>query len=313
MSAGARVAAFVALLAAVFAVATLAGAAIDPDGGKHADDGHALAEDSSQSADHADRHAAAHAAGGEGATPAQAGAAEGTTGGGESATATAVPAGVASAQGGYRIVPAETRFAVGRRGTLRFRIVDARGATVRDFETEQARRMHVIVVRRDLRRYQHLHPTQAPDGSWATPLTLPEAGVYRAFADFRRGGERHTLGVDLFVAGDFAPLKLPAPSRTAAVDGYEVALHEHPGELGFFVRRDGKLVTDLQPYLGARGHLVALRDGDLAYTHVHPDPGPPPEIAFHVGASEPGSYRLFLQFRHDGRVHTAAFTRVVAP
>ena len=29
-------------------------------------------------------------------------------------------------------------------------------------------------------------------------------------------------------------------------------------------------MTDLQPYLGAYGHLVALRDGDLAYLHVHP-------------------------------------------
>lgn len=295
MSAGARVAAFVVLLAAVFAVATLAGAAIDPEGrdGEHAAAGdHALA--GTQSADHADRHAAARA-------------------GGTATTATAAPAGVASTQGGYRIVPAETRFAADRRGALRFRIVDASGATVRAFETEQARRMHVIVVRRDLRRYQHLHPTQGRDGAWTTPLTVPQAGVYRAFADFRRGGEQHTLGVDLFVPGDFAPLELPAPSRKATVDGYEVALHEHAGELGFLVRRDGKLITGLEPYLGARGHLVALRDGDLAYEHVHPEQSPPPEIAFHLAASEPGTYRLFLQFRHAGRVHTAAFTRVVGP
>ena len=173
--------------------------------------------------------------------------------------------------------------------------------------------MHVIVVRRDLRRYQHLHPAQAADGAWTVPLTLPEAGVYRAFADFRIGGEQHTLGVDLFAPGDFEPRDLPPASLKATVDGYEVALHEHAAKAGFFVRRAGKLVTDLQPYLGARGHLVALREGDLAYEHVHPDPGPPPEIAFHLGSSEPGTYRLFLQFRHEGRVHTAAFTRIVKP
>lgn len=34
------------------------------------------------------------------------------------------------------------------------------------------------------------------------------------------------------------------------------------------------LVTDLKPYVGAFGHLVALRAGDLAYLHVHPDGAP---------------------------------------
>lgn len=231
MPAGARVAAFVALLAAIFACAALAGAAIDPGGG--GDDAHGAGE----SADHADRH-------GTPATP-----------------ATASPAGVASSQDGYQ-----------------------------------------------------QHPTQGAGGSWTMRLTLPEAGVYRAFADFKAAGAQHTLGIDLFVPGSFAPKDLPAASRRASGDGYEVALADgHPGELGFLVRRGGKPVTNLQPYLGARGHLVALRDGDLAYQHVHPDATQAPKIAFHTGASEPGTYRLFLQFRHEGRVHTAAFTRVVAP
>ncbi len=290
MRAGARVALFVALLAVLFAGAALAGGAIDPEG---AGGGTAATRaGAGESPDHADRHRAA------------VGAATATA----TASVAASPAGVASSQGGFRLVVAGTRFAAGRAAPLTFRIVDSSGDIVRAFQTEQARRMHVIVVRRDLRRYQHLHPSQGSDGAWTTSLTLPEAGVYRAFADFKSGGAQHTLGADLFVPGSFAPQELPAASQTARVDGYEVKLHEHPGELGFFVRRSGKLVTDLQPYLGARGHLVALRDGDLAYEHIHPDATPPPEIAFHTGATEPGSYRLFLQFRHEGRVHTAAFT-----
>ena len=301
MKPAARVAAFVTLLVVVFAVAALAGGAIDPEGddegSDHADDAQ-TGHGGMQAADHADRAAGAHAAGTEAA--------------GHGGASAGTPAGGASSHGGYRLVAGATRFAAGRAAPLTFEILDTSGKAVRDFDTEQARRMHVIVVRRDLRRYQHLHPVQGAGGAWATPLTLPDAGVYRAFADFRIGGEQHTLGVDLFVPGDFEPRDLPAASRTAAVDGYEVAFHEHPGEAGFYVRRGGKLVTDLQPYLGARGHLVALREGDLAYEHVHPDPGPPPEIAFRLAGSEPGTYRLFLQFRHAGRVHTAAFTRVVA-
>ena len=63
-----------------------------------------------------------------------------------------------------------------------------------------------------------------------------------------------------------------------------------------------------EPYLGAGGHLVALREGDLAFLHVHPTgDGPDFEVEFPT----PGRYRLFLQFKHEGRVHTAAFTREV--
>ena len=60
------------------------------------------------------------------------------------------------------------------------------------------------------------------------------------------------------------------------------------------VTQDGEPVTDLQPYLGAYGHLVALRDGDLGYLHVHPDgePGagtPGPEIAFDTESPAPAA------------------------
>ena len=79
--------------------------------------------------------------------------------------------------------------------------------------------------------------------------------------------------------------------------------------------QDGKPVTDLQPYLGAYGHLVALRAGDLAYLHVHPDgtPGdgktkPGPEVVFYAAVPSDGTYHLYLDFKHDGVVRTAAFT-----
>ena len=282
MSAGARVASFVALLVAIFALAALAGRALDP---------------ATEAAGNAGNAGHAASAGG--------------GGGGHEATTTAPRAGE------LRLVAqSPTTFTPGRPGRLVFRIQNARGVTLRDFEIEQARRMHLIVVRRDLRRFAHLHPVQDERGAWSTSLTLPDAGVYQAFADFQTGGERHTLGVDLFAGGRFAPLALPAEATTAGVDGYDVRLDDRHGgadhrELRFTVSRDGAPVTDLQPYLGSRGHLVMLRAGDLAYAHVHPLA--PDQLAFATDDLAPGRYRLFLQFRHAGRVHTAAFTRAVAP
>jgi hypothetical protein len=115
-------------------------------------------------------------------------------------------------------------------------------------------------------------------------------------------------------------MALPAPSPTAQVDGYTVTLDGAlvPGQesrLTLSVSRDGRPVTDLQPYLAAYGHLVALRAGDLAYLHVHPDgePGdgktpPGPGITFYATAPSAGDYRLFLDFRHGDVVRTAEFT-----
>ena len=112
---------------------------------------------------------------------------------------------------------------------------------------------------------------------------------------------------------------LPDPSAVTEVDGYTVVLSGDltPGvesELTFGVSRDGVPVADLQPYLGAYGHLVALREGDLEYVHVHPvedghvAPAPGPHVEFAATAPSPGAYRLFLDFRHGDAVHTAAFT-----
>jgi hypothetical protein len=231
-----------------------------------------------------------------------------------------LPAGLASSRGGYTLTPTSTTLTSGTTNSFTFRVIGPDGKPVTRFDVEHEKRLHLIVVRRDTAGFQHVHPEMSADGTWTVPLTLPQAGSYRAFADFApTGGEATTLGVDLSVAGDYQPTDYQ-PSRVATVDGYEVTLDGDlvPGttsELNLTVSKDGKPVTDLQPYLGAYGHLVALRGGDLAYLHVHPDgePGdgktkPGPTVTFFAEVPSAGVYRLFLDFQHDGTVRTAEFT-----
>jgi hypothetical protein len=178
-------------------------------------------------------------------------------------------------------------------------------AAVREFELEHERRMHVIVVRRDGTGFQHLHPELGDDGAWRTPLELDEPGAYRLFADFKHDGTAYTLASDLTVDGaaEYAPF--PEPSTVDTVDGYRVELHDDGGALDFEITRDGRPVRT-EEYLGAGGHLVALREGDLAFLHVHPeDDG----VAFEADLERATRYRLYLQFQHEGVVHTAEFTR----
>ena len=192
-----------------------------------------------------------------------------------------------------------------RRFDLAFRIVDRDGRTVRDFDREHTKRMHLIVVRRDMTGFQHLHPTQRRDGTWTVPVTLRDAGSYRVFADFGRGGKPHTLADDLTVDGTVRSHAIPAPASVATVDGLRV---RRTRDVGFAVTRGGRPVH-LESYLGAKGHLVALREGDLAFLHVHPDEN---RLRFETEFPTAGTYRLFLQFKTDGRVHTAAFTQEVS-
>ncbi|GAA3550686.1 hypothetical protein GCM10022222_37770 [Amycolatopsis ultiminotia] len=230
------------------------------------------------------------------------------------------PGGLASSRGAYTLTPTSTTLTPGTTNPFAFRITGPDGAAVTAFDVEHEKRMHFIVVRRDTAGYQHLHPQLGPDGTWTVPLPVKEAGSYRAFADYTpAGGSGTTLGVDLVAPGDFRPVAHPG-SRLATVDGYQVRLTGDlvPGrasKVTATVTRNGAEITDLQPYLGAYGHLVALRQGDLAYLHVHPDGAPGdgktaagPAVNFFAEVPSAGGYRLFLDFRHGGAVHTAEFT-----
>ena len=283
MSVATRLVAFGALLAVLFTSAAAAGGALDPD---------ARGED-----------AAEPMAGG-----AHGGAEDGAHDGAAEVHGLAV-----ANDAGLQLEVLTPELRRGREQRLAFRVLDERGEPVRDYDIEHERRMHLIVVRRDLTGFQHLHPVLRADGAWETDVELPDAGSYRVFADFSHDGEATTLASDLRVDGAADLRALPAPATVAdAGDGYAVALDAgavragEEAELRFAVTRDGEPV-ETDPYLGAGGHLVALREGDLAFLHVHPTDG----LGFMATFPSPGRYRLFLQFKHEGVVRTAAFTQAV--
>ncbi|MFB7428859.1 hypothetical protein ACFC0K_36865 [Streptomyces hydrogenans] len=294
MNTGVKITAFAAALAATFGTAYGVGKGVGP-------------VEEPAKAEHGE-HAAA--------TPAPSASAGGHAGHDEAAPAAELPGGLQVSEGGYTLALETPAPPVGR-STLKFSIQDAAGKKVTAFTTEHGKELHFIVASRDLTVFRHLHPEKAPDGTWTVEADLPAAGGYKAFADFKPaapGAEGLTLGVDLGVPGAYTPQALPAAASTAAVDGYQVRLGGtldpgKAGELRLTVSKGGKPVTDLEPYLGAYGHLVALRQGDLAYLHVHPNEGGPgPDVSFTATAPSGGTYRLFLDFQHEGKVRTAAFT-----
>ena len=308
-----RVVAFIAAAAAVFGTTVLVGE---------------LVSSGNDEPQHGGEHKAAGGGSGEDKKPAG----EHEAGGKEQDAVR----GLAVAENGLRLKVDQRELPRGRQAKLSFTVVDAKGEAVRDFQVEHTKKVHLIVARRDLTGFQHLHPKQGKDGSWSTNITIRQAGSYRVFADFKRRGENNTLAADLAVDGplgsrDMAPVR---PTAEAG-DGYQVTLTGgaskagQEAELGFEVARNGKTVA-VDDYLGAKGHLVALREGDMAYLHVHPaeagheaepkegehssseaETGGEP-IRFATEFPSDGRYGLFLQFKHEGKVRTATFTRGVS-
>jgi hypothetical protein len=219
---------------------------------------------------------------------------------------------------GYTLALADRTVRAGR-ARLDFQVLTSSGRPLLDYQREHEKDLHLIVVRRELTGFQHVHPTlDRGTGTWSTDLRLSPA-VWRVIADFTPAGwDGVTLADDLSVPGTFEPAALPDDERSATVrtpEGtYTVTLagdtaHGAATALTTTVELDGEPVTDLEPYLGAFGHLVAIRAGDLGYLHVHPEEGAPgPGVEFATAFPTPGTYALFLDFQHRGVVHTAAFT-----
>jgi hypothetical protein len=220
----------------------------------------------------------------------------------------------------------------GQKGRVRFAVRDPRTQLlVRDFELVHERLFHLFVVSRDLEYFAHIHPELRPDGSLDVDLQLPRAGVYQMIADFLPvGGSPQLVQKSFVTAGYKGPLldvpalapdtadKIVRGTRVKAIVAEPVAGREQLITVEFEDATTGAPVTDLEPYLGAAGHLL-LASADLAIVaHSHPvvelsSTGGGPRVVFQLLFPRAGAYRFWVQFQRRGEVMTASFTVPVQP
>ncbi|MDG4782102.1 copper resistance protein CopC [Micromonospora sp. WMMD961] len=239
---------------------------------------------------------------------------------GDGAAGETLATGTTVSAGGYTLQPLERSQPAGVRADYRFRIVGTDRQPATRFTVVHDKPLHMIVVGRDLSGYQHLHPTMAPDGTWSVPLTLAQPGGYRVYADFSvtatNGAQLPlVLGVDHTVPGAHTPAALPPTQAQATAGAYAVSMNGTPSvgvtvPMQFQVQRaDSATPPQLERYLGAYGHLVVVREGDLGYVHVHPEQElVDGTVQFWLTAPSSGRYRAFFDFQVDGKVHTAEYT-----
>ena len=176
------------------------------------------------------------------------------------------------------------------------------------------------MVSQDLSYFDHLHPQSKGNGEFVVQTQWPKGGGYRLYADFiPKGGSQVTAKHRINLSGDAQPEPLEVDkSLTKQVDGKEISLSLPPEQKAgqettltftFKEAQSQKPITDLQPYLGAAGHVVIIREGGEDYLHVHPldEKTTGPEAKFVTTFPQPGRYKIWGQFQHQGKVITTSF------
>jgi hypothetical protein len=223
--------------------------------------------------------------------------------------------------------PVELRIRVWREAIKgREGVPDRDAEVVKEFQEVHERLLHLIVVRNDLGTFAHEHPETTPvDGVFQVKYTFPSAGEYNLFVDVApKNAGSQVLPVKLKVSGkggERFDLSKAARGGSGSIPGLKVAV-QAPADglpsgktlpLSATLQDDqGAPVRDLQPYLGAVGHLILIHQDGVTFVHSHPDERDPENgkngtVAFLSRLPKPGLYRGWAQFQRGGQVQTVDF------
>jgi hypothetical protein len=208
---------------------------------------------------------------------------------------------------------------------------------IRNYAVEMTKKLHVVIVSADFRRFMHVHPNLSAAGHFTLNQSFPAPGKYYIYAD----GEPNNLDhqVFRFEINVGAPsgqemISLSPTGREVNIGPYTVDLSQvkiHAGGMEMIdvhILKGDRAAADLHPYLGANAHAVFLNGKDLSYVHVHPmamgdmaamssgmkapielpeNSISSPDMMLHISIKQPGSYKMWLQFRGGDQLYVAPF------
>ena len=207
-----------------------------------------------------------------------------------------------------------------------FIIVDENGLQIKYFERGRGKLFYLVVIRKDLNYFQHLHPAlDQKTGIFTLPnLKFPEDGEYRMLADFipletsLQGLPHATAFTDFVIGSRWAPEPLGSAERTQTFGIYNVALETKPEVLqvgpaifSFSVSVDQKPIIGLEDHLGAAGHLMVFRRDTFEYEHAVAveiaKRDAIQRIQFEASLRRPGVHKIFMEFKHKEKTTTCDF------
>lgn len=203
--------------------------------------------------------------------------------------------------------------------TLKLMIHDADGTMVSEFDIVHEKRVHLILVREGLDEFAHVHPDVDEQGNLTVTHEFAKAGKYHLFADYKPAGKAASVArAEIVVSGEPSPppaLAVSAPGQVVA-EGLQAQIElqdvnaGEEAEIRFRLADEtGQPIEDLQPYLGARGHLVVLSADGKQYVHAHPlsEHSAANEVVFKSHFPGIGLYKGWAQFQQKDNVLTIPF------
>jgi hypothetical protein len=191
---------------------------------------------------------------------------------------------------------------------LRVRHRDRPKEVVSAFDLAHERYLHLVIVRNDLTCFAHEHPDSSRDGVFRLRYSFPDAGEYRLFADVApKGAGSQILSATVKVGGKGSPPPAASDPVFAKRTQFGPRAPRKTESMTFQIA-----ATDLEPYLGAMGHLMLVSEGAAQFVHAHPDEtldgnGHNGQITFLTRFPAPGRYRGWVQVQRRGKVITEAF------
>ncbi|OAB38248.1 hypothetical protein PMSD_07750 [Paenibacillus macquariensis subsp. defensor] len=204
--------------------------------------------------------------------------------------------------------------------TITTTIQDKDGKTINEFDTVHEKKMHFIIVSKDLSYFSHIHPDYKGNGVFEVTTQFPTSGEYKMYADITPTGmSAMNKSQWITVEGEAVAQQpiVPDATLTKVVDGKSITLSiddlmaNMELKLNFNIKdaQTNEPVTDLQPFLGAVGHVVILTKDADKYLHVHPtdEKASGPDAEFMTTFPQSGVYKIWGQFQQNGKVFTVPF------
>lgn len=198
----------------------------------------------------------------------------------------------------------------------RFQLMDTKTntpVTNRDLVNSHEKILHLLAYDPALKEFQHVHP-EFIEQEWRVELNFSVNGKYWIWAqgELALDSEDFSTSNRLTVLGGrnawpTPPVLSNERLGVSGISKVELGLNKiTANKMSMlkvtFTHTDGTQVQ-IEPYLGAFSHIVAVPEGGDSILHVHPMPGSQPnEGMIHTTFPKAGSYRIWIQFIDDGNL-----------
>lgn len=192
-------------------------------------------------------------------------------------------------------------------------------------QTTHTRKLHLFVVDKTLRDYQHVHPVETEQaGVYAFAFTPHTNQPYSLWGEFTRIGQDAPERIHLDVPHE-PSISIMAgftPSKTAQAGNIKaewIESSKQPLQQGQAAEVQVRLtdlagnpITQLDNVMGAKGHMAGFSADGKHFIHAHPmETDDVSCLRFHIQPEHAGMTRFFLQIQQDGQEIYLPFTRMV--